>query len=169
MTSIVISWHHDIPPVRNCITQIKNLTHWLKASPKQGFLKAIVRKGIQNSVGVTHNPILNVYITQWVENIDGWECFCLCHPTLVQFCEVIIYGTVEEGFEDYSNVWTSDDKKDALVYFKLNESFEFMYVLVTLQRCLLHIKEALVKLQGKEQDITSELNLIEQCCSELKA
>ena len=25
----------SVPPVRNCITQIKNLTHWLKASPKR--------------------------------------------------------------------------------------------------------------------------------------
>lgn len=160
----------SVPPVRNCIAQIKNLTHWLKASPKrEGFLKVIVRKGIQSGVGATRNPILNVCITRWVENIDGWERFCLCHPFLVQFCEAIIYGTVEEGFEDYSDGWTSDDKKDALAYLKLIESFEFIYVLVTLQRSLLYIKEASVKLQGKEQDITSGLNLIEQCCSELRA
>ena len=72
MTSIVTSWHHDIPPVRNCITQIKNLTHWLKASPKKGFLKAIVWKGIQNSVGVTRNPILNVCITQCMGRKHWW-------------------------------------------------------------------------------------------------
>ena len=48
------------------------------------------------------------------------------------------------------------------------ESLEFIYILVDLQRSLLYIKEASVKLQGKEQDITSGLNLIEQCCSELK-
>ena len=62
-----------------------------------------------------------------------------------------MYGTVEESFEDYSNSdgWTSDNKKDALAYLKLIESFEFMYVLVTLQCSLLYIKEASVKLQGK--------------------
>ena len=159
----------SVPPVRNCITQIKNLTHWLKASPKrEGFLKAIVRKGIQSGVGATRNPILNVCITRWVENIDGWERFCLCHPFLVQLCEAIIYGTAEEGFEDYSDGWTPDDKKDDLAYLKLIKNFEFIYVLVALQRSLLYIKEASVKLQGKEQDITSGLNLIEQCCSELK-
>ena len=119
-------------------------------------------------MGATHNPILNICITWWVENIDGWERFCLCHPSLVQLCEAIICGTAEEGFEDYSDGWTSDDKKDALTYLKLIESFEFIYVLVILQHSLLYIKEASVKLKGKEQDITSGLNLIEQCCSELK-
>ena len=102
-------------------------------------------------MGATHDPVLNICITRWVENIDSWERFCLCHPFLVQLCESIIYGTVEEGFEDYCNSdgWTSDDKKDALAYLKLIESFEFMYVLVTLQCSLLYIKEASVKLQGK--------------------
>ena len=157
----------SVLPVRNGITQIKNLTHWLKASPKrEGFLKAIVQKGIQTGVGATRSPILNVCITRWVENIDGWERFCLCHPFLIQLCEAIIYGTEEEGFEDYNDGWTSEDKK---AYLKSIESFEFIYVLVTLQRSLLYIKEASVKLQGKDQDITSGLNLIEQCCSELKA
>ena len=99
--NIAILTSCSVPPVRNCITQIKNLTHWLKASPKrEGILKAIVRKGIQSCVGATRNPILNVCITRWVENIDGWEHFCLCHPFLVQLCEAIIYGTAEEGFED---------------------------------------------------------------------
>ena len=120
-------------------------------------------------MGTTHNPILNVCITQWVENIDGWERFCLCQPFLVQLCEAIINGTAEEGFEDYSDGWTSGDKKDALAYLKLIESFELIHFLVTLQRSLLYIKETSVKLQGKEQDITSGLNLIEQCCSKLKA
>ena len=51
----------SVLPVRNGITKIKNLTHWLKASPKrEGFLKAIVQKGIQTGVGATHSPILNV-------------------------------------------------------------------------------------------------------------
>ena len=43
------------------------MAHWLKITPKQeGFLKAIVYKGIQSGVGATHNPILNVCITQWI-------------------------------------------------------------------------------------------------------
>lgn len=37
-------------------------------------------------------PILNVCITRWVENIEGWERFTLSHPFSVQMCEVIIYG-----------------------------------------------------------------------------
>ena len=47
--------------------------------------------------------------------------------------------------------------------------YSYVYVLVTLQHSLLHIEEASIKLQGKEQEITSGLSLIEQCCSELKA
>ena len=45
-----------------------------KLSPmREGFLKAIVHKGIQSGIVSSRNPILNVCITRWVENIDGWE------------------------------------------------------------------------------------------------
>jgi len=57
------------------------MTHWIKASPKrEGFLKAIVHEGIQSGVGASRTPILNVCITRWVENIDGWERFCFVIP-----------------------------------------------------------------------------------------
>ena len=35
----------------------------------------IVRKGIQSGVGATHNPILNVRITQWVEILMAGYAF----------------------------------------------------------------------------------------------
>ena len=63
----------------------------------------------------------------------------LCRPFLVQLCEAIIYGTVEEGFEDYSDGWSSDDKKDALACLKSIKTFEFINVLVTLQHSLMYI------------------------------
>ena len=34
--NLAILTSSSVPPVRNCITQIKNLTHWLKTSHKQG-------------------------------------------------------------------------------------------------------------------------------------
>ena len=40
---------------------------------------------------------------------------------------------------------------------------------MTLQRSLLYLKEASVKLQGINQGIVSGLNLIDRCCSELKS
>jgi len=160
----------SILPIQRCISQVKSMTHWIKASPKrEGFLKVIVHEGIQSGVCASRTPILNVCITRWVENIDGWERFCLCHPFLIQLCEAIIYGTSEENFKEYSSSWTQEDKNNALAHLKAIESFEFIYVLVTLQHSLLYLKEASVKLQGIHQDIVSGLNLIDRCCSELKS
>ena len=97
----------SILPIQRCISQVKSMTHWIKASSKrEGFLKTIVHEGIQSGVGVSRTPILNVCITRWVENIDGWERFSLCHLFLVQLCEAIIYGTSEENFKEYSSSWT---------------------------------------------------------------
>ena len=52
------------------------MTHWIKASPKrEGFLKTIVREGIQSGVGASRTPILNVCITRWVENMMAGSDF----------------------------------------------------------------------------------------------
>ena len=37
-------------------------------------------------------PLLNVCVTRWVENIDGWDRFSTTHPYFVKMCEVILYG-----------------------------------------------------------------------------
>ena len=51
---------------------------------------------------------------------------------------------------------------------KALESFEFIYVLITLQRSLLYLKEATVKLQGQNQDIVYGVTTIQRCFTELK-
>ena len=58
--------------------------------------------------------------------------------------EVIIYGNSE--FETYNDNWTPEDKRNALAHPKALESFEFIYILITLQRSLLYLKETVVKL-----------------------
>ena len=160
----------SVPLVCNCIAQIKNITIWIKSSPKrEGFLKAVVHKGIQSGIVSSRNPILNVCITRWVENIDGWERFCLSYPFMIQMFEAIIYGTSESDFESYNDGWTADDKTNAMAHLKAVTNFEFIYALVTLQRSLLYFREASVKLQGMNQDIASGIALIERCSTELKA
>jgi len=79
--------------VRNCIAQVKTITYWLKISLKrEEFFKQIVKKGAQSGVSSTRGPILNVCMTRWAENIDGWERFALYHPFLIQLLEGIVYG-----------------------------------------------------------------------------
>lgn len=90
-------------------------------------------------------------ITRWVENIEGWERFALNHPYLIKMCEVIIYGNSE--YEKYNDGWSPEDKRNALAHLRALESFEFIYVLITLQRSLLYLKEAATRLQGENQDI----------------
>ena len=46
---------------------------------------------------------------------------------------------------------------------KALESFEFIYMLVTLQRSLMYFKEAAVKLQGEQQDLASGIVQIKKC------
>ena len=152
--------------VRNAIDHIKSLTLWIKASPKrEGLLQAIYQKGIQTVW--SRAPILNVCITRWVGNIDGWERFSLSHPFLVCMCEVIIYGDSE--YELYNEGWSVEDKRNAQAHLNALTSFEFVYTLVTLQRSLMYLKEALVKLQGQSQDIASGVALIEQCSSQIQS
>ena len=152
----------SIPPIRNCIDVIKNVTRWIKHSPKrEGLLKAVYQKNVQQGSNQSRNPILNVCITRWVENIDGWERFCLTHPFLVHMCEVIVYGDSE--FELYNDNWTAEDKRNAMAHLKALETFEFLYALITLQRSLMYLKEAVVKLQGESQDILSGVSLLEEC------
>ena len=75
--NLVIASSCSVPSVRNVIDHIKNLTLWIKASAKQDeLLMAIYRNSIQAASSRT--PLLNVYITCWVENIGGWERFSLC-------------------------------------------------------------------------------------------
>ncbi len=155
----------SVPPIRNCIDQIKGFTIWIKYSPKrEGLLKAIVSK--RSQVGINRSSILNVCVTRWVENIDGWERFAQYHPFLIELCEVVLYGNSE--FSSFNDSWSAEDKKNALAHLKALESFEFVYSLVTLFRSLSYMKEAAVKLQGKSQDLVSGMGIIEQCSKELE-
>ena len=130
-----------IPSISNCIDTIKSMTIWIKSSPKrEGLLKCVYENEAQTGLTESRRPILNVCITRWVENIDGWERFSLSHPFLIKMLEVIVYGTSE--YEMYNDNWKPDDKKNALAHLKALESFEFVYVLTTLQRSLLYVKEA---------------------------
>jgi len=122
----------SVTAIDNCIAQIKGITIWIKSSPKREEpLKAVYHKGVQIGANKSCFPLLNVYITRWVENIDGWERFCLCHPYLVQMCEIIIYRDTD--FELYNGNWSADDKRNAMANLKTLESFEFIFSLVTLQ------------------------------------
>ena len=154
----------SVPSIRNCIDQIKGFTLWIKYSAKrEGLLKAIIGK--RSQVGTNRASILNVCVTRWVENIDGWERFSQYHPFLIELCEVVIYGNSE--FCKFNDGWSAEDKKNALAHLKALESFEFVYSLVTLFRSLSYIKEAIVKLQGKSQDLVSGMGIIERCSKEL--
>ena len=91
--NLVIATSCGVPIIRNCIDSVKAMTLWVKASPKrEGLLRAIYQKGVQEGIASSRVHFLNVCITRWVENIDGWERFTLCHPFLVHWCEVIPYG-----------------------------------------------------------------------------
>ena len=59
--------------------------------------------------------------------------------------------------------WSVEDKRNAQAHLNTLLSFEFVYTLVALQRSLLYLKEATVKLQGQHQDIASGVALTEQC------
>ena len=107
-------------------------------------MKAISDTGQQSISVVNRAPRLNVCITRWVENIDGWERFTLAHPFLVTLCEAIIYGN-----DDYLafNKWSAEDKCSAMPHLKFLKSFQFVYALVTLEtlkRTLLCLREPAV-------------------------
>ena len=156
-----------VPAIRNCIASIKNFTIWVKYSPKrEALLKAITERSQQQGISRSRTPLINVCITRWVENIDGWERFCQAHPSLVEMCEVILYG--DASYNEFNDGWTAEDKHNAMAHLKVLESFEFIYTLVVLQRTLLYFRQAAVQLQGKSEDIASGVALVQDCLGEVK-
>lgn len=165
--NLVITSSCSIPTVRNCIDVIKGMTLWIKHSPKrEGLLKAIVQRGLHDS-SQSRTPLLNVCVTRWVENIEGWERFALCHPFLIEMCEAIIFGVSDLPlYNDKS--WTPDDKRNAMAHLKSLESFEFLYTLTLLHRSLMYLKDFVVLIQGESQDIVGGLELLSATSSSLQ-
>ena len=155
-----------VPAIRNCIDRVKGVTLWVKKSAKRERLfKAIVTKGIRSHPS-SRRPLFNVCITRWVENKDGWERFSLAHPFMIKMFEAIQFGNSE--YPQYNDGWLPEDKQNALAFMNALESFEFIYCLITLYRSMSYLKEAVVKLQGKNRDIVSGVSIVMQCCGELK-
>ena len=75
--------------------------------------------------GHDRTPLLNVYVTRWVENIDGCDRFSTAHPFLVKMCEGFLYGDPEYSL--YNDNWPAERKKNALAYLKFLESFESFF------------------------------------------
>ncbi len=154
-----------VPPIRNCVDIIKAFTLWVKHSAKrEGLFKKIIEK--RSQIGTKQQSLLNVCVTRWVENIDGWERFSQYHPFLIEICEVIIYGNSE--FESYNDGWNAEDKKNSLAHLKALESFEFAYSLVTIFRSLLYVKSAVISLQGPSNDLISGISKVKECCKDLQ-
>ena len=161
--NLVITSSCKVPPIAICIAQIKDFTWSIKTSPKrEGFLKEICRRETTDNRAFS---LFNVCVTRWVENIDGWERFSTIHPFLVLLCESIVYGNVE--YPTYGE-WSAEDKRNALAHLKVIESFDFIYSLVALQRTLLYLREPVVKLQGKDQDLVSGVKLIRKSRVEMQ-
>ena len=91
----------------------------------------------------------------------------MAHPFLIRMCEVVFYG--DSDFPLYSDgSWSPENKRNALAHMKALESFEFVCPMITLQRSLSYLKDAVVKIQGKEKDIVSGVSIIMQSCDDLK-
>ena len=162
--NLVIAGSCQIPAISNCISSVKDMTLWIKKSPKrENYFKEICKKETMDN---TSTNLLNVCVTRWVENIDGWEKFSTVHPFLVIMCEGVIYG--DSDYPTYSGAWSGEDKRNAMPHLKVLQSFDFVYALVTLQRTLLYLRGAAVKLQGKSQDIASGVKLIQECQADLQ-
>ena len=71
---------------------------------------------------------------------------------------VILYG--DHDLPQYNDNWSAEDKRNALAYLKMLECFEFIYSLVTLSHSLLYLKEAIVKLHGKQMDLVSGVHVV---------
>ena len=80
--------------------------------------------------GRGRTPLLNVCVTRWVENIDGWDRFSTGHPFLVKMCEVILCG--DPDYSLYNDNWPAEHKKNALAYLKFLEYLELFFCMVTL-------------------------------------
>ena len=66
-------------------------------------------------------------------------------------------------------VWSSEDKQDALTCVQKLESFDFVYSTVTVFLSLLYLKQTAVSIQGKNKDlIVSGVSTVMQCYEELK-
>ena len=132
------------PSIRNCVSVIKAITLWIKASPKrEGLLKQVCARQQQDGAA-NRAPLLNVCITRWVENIEGWERFMQCHPFLIEMCGVMISGS--EHYPMFSDGFSPEDKKNALAHMRALDSFSFLYSLVVLSRILSYFREPMKKL-----------------------
>ena len=163
--NLVIAHACEEPSIRNCVPVMKAITLWIRASPKrESLLKQVCGRHIQS--GTTHrSPLLNVCITRWVENIDGWERFMQCHPFIIEMCGVMMFGS--EHYPTFSNGFSAEDQKNALAYLKSLETFSFIYSMVALYRVLSYFREPMKTLQGISQDLSSDLRLIKDCQKEL--
>ncbi len=96
------------------------------------------------------------------------KVFYLAHPFLIKIYEVILYEDDDFSLY-YDGSWTPEDQRNALAHLKGIESFEFLYSLITLYHSLFYLKEAVVKLHGKDKGIVSGTSIVLQSCTELKA
>ena len=104
--NLVIAGSCQIPAISNCISSVKDMTLWIKKSPKrENYFKEICKKETMDN---TSTNLLNVCVTRWVENIDGREKFSTVHPFLVIMCEGVIYG--DSDYATYSGAWSGEDR-----------------------------------------------------------
>ena len=91
----------------------------------------------------------------------------LCHPYLVEMCEVIIYGN--EHYTMLSDWFSADNKKNTAAHLKSLESFSFIYATVVSHLSLSYFREPILKGYRVSLKIymCSALVMIKDCQKEL--
>jgi len=146
----------SILPIQRYISQVKSMTHWIKASSKrEGLLESVVLECIQSimypNFECLHYKVGGKY--RWM-----WAILSL----------LFLSDSILWGIHPWYIRRVIGHKKTKQCSCT-SKGYKFIYVLVTLQCSLLYLKEVSVKLQGINQDIVFGLNLIDRCCCELKS
>ena len=88
-----------------------------------------------------------------------------CYSCWHKGSDVIVGMIWESDYEMFNGAWNAEDKK----MLKAITSFEFIYSLTTLQRSLLYLKDAVIKLQSQSLDMLAAYSIIEESNLQLKA
>ena len=116
-------------------------------------MKLLEEVAKQNLHYSSQKVILNVCVTWWVENLDGYNHFLLTYPYIIEALEVIAHKLHLEKYLNWSD-WDNESRRRVTSSILAGISnFEFCVIFTTIVKSLFYLRGPTKKIQGRSLDL----------------
>ena len=164
--ALVICTACKLVMIRNALDTVKDTCMmFVRGSKKMSLLRDVVKKNPHFSEH--QKPIFDIYVTRWIENLDGYNMFLIVYPFIIEALKVMALKLPLEKYPEWSKFDQESRSRANRVLGSLR-NFRFLIVWTIMVKALSYIKGPIKKIQGRSLDLYEFLDVMRNIQTDLR-